>query len=172
MREPVVAPAQLGIAHRFAGAGHDEGRLVQTDLGLHIRVHLRPPRALSKYCRATARIAKVIMVACLAAFAFLVTFDNLTDYGTNFEFVRHVLSMDTTFPDNGLLYRRVSSSTLWNTAYYLIILGEGLTGLTLAIAAIALLRQLRSGADRFNRAKRFVSIGAACGFLVGFSVLW
>jgi predicted small integral membrane protein len=115
-----------------------------------------------------ARIAKVIMVACLAAFAFLVTFDNLTDYGTNFEFVRHVLSMDTTFPDNGLLYRRVSSSTLWNTAYYLIILGEGLTGLTLAIAAIALLRQLRSGADRFNRAKRFVSIGAACGFLVWF----
>src|SRR5205814_2570700 len=45
---------------------------------------------------------------------------------------------------------------------------EGLTGLTLASAAVALLRQLRSGADRFNRAKRFVFIGATCGFLVWF----
>ena len=46
------------------------------------------------------RIAKITMVGCLAAYAFLVTFDNLTDYGTNFEFVRHVLSMDTTSPAN------------------------------------------------------------------------
>ena len=106
------------------------------------------------------RIAKITMVACLAAFACLVTFDNLTDYDTNFEFVRHVLGIDTTFPGNALLYRRVTSAALWNAAYCLIIFGEGLTGLTLASAAIALLRQLRSGADRFNRAKRFVSIGA------------
>lgn len=115
-----------------------------------------------------ARIAKIIMVASLAAFAFLVTFDNLTDYGTNFEFVRHVLSMDTTFPGNALLYRRVTSPALWNAAYCLIIFGEGLTGLALAGAAVALLRQLRSRAERFNCAKRFVSVGAACGFLVWF----
>ncbi len=118
------------------------------------------------------RIAKITMVACLAAFAFLVAFDNLTDYGTNFEFVRHVLSMDTTFPGNVLLYRQVSSPALWNAAYFLIIFGEGLTGLTLAIAATALLRQLRSGADRFNRAKRFVSIGAAVVSSCGSSALW
>src|SRR5437899_8493947 len=96
------------------------------------------------------------------------TLVNLTDYDTNYAFVRHVLSMDTTFPGNALLYRRITSPAMWNAAYCLIILGEGLTGLTLASAAIALLRQLRSGADRFNRAKRFVSIGATCGFLVWF----
>jgi predicted small integral membrane protein len=45
-----------------------------------------------------ARIAKATMVASLALFALLVTFDNLTDYDTNYAFVRHVLSMDTTFP--------------------------------------------------------------------------
>src|SRR6267378_5586467 len=43
------------------------------------------------------RITKVIMVASLALFALLVTFDNLTDYDTNYAFVWHVLSMDTTF---------------------------------------------------------------------------
>ncbi len=44
------------------------------------------------------RITKVVMVASLALFALLVTFDNLTDYDTNYAFVSHVLSMDTTFP--------------------------------------------------------------------------
>src|SRR3954451_21302761 len=64
------------------------------------------------------RIVKVIMVGCLAIFASLVTFDNLADYDSNFEFVRHVLSMDTTFPGNALLYRRVTSPALWEAAYH------------------------------------------------------
>ena len=115
-----------------------------------------------------ARIAKVVMVGSLALFAFVVTFDNLTDYDSNFEFVRHVLSMDTTFPGNALQYRRVTSPALWNSAYWLIIFGEGLTSLTLAAAAVALMRALRSDADRFNRSKRFVLIGAMLGFLVWF----
>jgi predicted small integral membrane protein len=36
------------------------------------------------------------MVAALAAFAFLVSYDNLVDYRSNYQFVQHVLSMDTT----------------------------------------------------------------------------
>ena len=115
-----------------------------------------------------SRIAKTVMVGSLAIFALLVAFDNLTDYSTNYEFVRHVLSMDTTFPGNGLLYRRVTSPDLWQAAYALIILGEGLTGLTLLIAAVVLLWHVRSDAARFNRAKRLVHIGATLGFLVWF----
>lgn len=55
------------------------------------------------------RLAKIVMTAALAAFAFIVTYDNLVDYGSNYAFVKHVLSMDTTFPGNALLgpgYRR------------------------------------------------------------------
>ena len=115
-----------------------------------------------------ARIAKIVMVASLALFAFVVAFDNITDYDTNFEFVRHVLSMDTIFPGSTLLYRRVISPALWNFGYWLIIIGEGATSLVLGIAALALLRHLRSAGARFNRAKRFVFIGAALGFLVWF----
>ena len=81
-----------------------------------------------------ARIAKIVMVGSLALFALIVTFDNLTDYGTNFAFVRHVLSMDSISPDSSLLYRRVTSPALWNLAYWLIIIGENLTSLTFAIA--------------------------------------
>ena len=101
-------------------------------------------------------------------FALLVAVNNLTDYGTNFAFVRHVLSMDTTRPGNALLYRRVTSPALWRAAYGLIILGEGLTGLSLGFAALAMLRQVRAAAARFNRSKRFVFVGAAIGFLVWF----
>ena len=52
-----------------------------------------------------ARYAKIVMSLALAAFCLLVAFDNLTDYGTNYLFVQHVLSMDTTFPGNALMYR-------------------------------------------------------------------
>ena len=43
------------------------------------------------------RLAKVAMTLSLAAFALLVAFTNVTDYGGNWPFVQHVLSMDTTF---------------------------------------------------------------------------
>jgi predicted small integral membrane protein len=79
-----------------------------------------------------ARIAKLVMVGCLALFALLVAFDNLTDYDTNYAFVRHVLSMDTTFPGNALLYPRITSPALWQAGYALIIAGEGATGIVLA----------------------------------------
>jgi len=115
-----------------------------------------------------ARVVKVITVGCLALFALLVTFDNLIDYDTNYTFVRHVLTMDTTFPGNALLYRRITSPALWQAGYALIIAGEGLTGPTLAVGAVVLGRHLRSDAAAFNRAKRFVSLGAGLGFLVWF----
>lgn len=115
-----------------------------------------------------ARIVKVIMVGCLALFALLVTFDNLIDYDTNYAFVRHVLTMDTTFPGNALLYRRITSPALWQADYALIIAGEGLTGVVLAVAAVVLGRRLRADAAAFNRAKRLVHLGAGLGFLVWF----
>ena len=45
------------------------------------------------------RLSKIAMIAALAAFAFVVAYDNIVDYNSNFDFVRHVLSMDTTFPN-------------------------------------------------------------------------
>jgi predicted small integral membrane protein len=115
-----------------------------------------------------ARVAKVVMVASIALFAFVVTFDNVTDYGANFQFVRHVLSMDTTFPDSPLAYRAITDPALWHLAYGAIILGEGLTSAAFAAAAAELARNLRGDAARFRLAKRFVYVGAGLGFLVWF----
>jgi predicted small integral membrane protein len=115
-----------------------------------------------------ARIAKIAMVGLLAAFALLASYNNLADYDTNYQFVSHVPGMDTTFPGNGMLHRQLTWPALWQPAYALIMLCEGLSGLCLAVAAAALLRHLRSDAVQFNRAKRFVQIGTALAFFVWF----
>lgn len=115
-----------------------------------------------------ARILKIVMIGSLAVFALLVTWNNLVDYDSNYQFVSHVLRMDTTFPGDQLLNRQVTSPALWQAAYAAIILGEGLAGLLLACAAIALFRQRRSDAARFNHAKRLAHAGAALAFLVWF----
>jgi len=113
------------------------------------------------------RFAKIAIVAALACYALLVTYNNIVDYGSNFEFVRHVLSMDTTFPGNALMHRAIVDETVWRLAYALIIATEGLTGLLLAFGGLALLRRLRAPADVFNRAK----VWAVAGLVIGFG-LW
>jgi predicted small integral membrane protein len=115
------------------------------------------------------RIAKALMVASLAAFAGIVTFDNIVDYDSNFEFVRHVLSMDTTFPDNALRGRALTAPPLWHLAYALIIAVEGLTALAFAAGAAALLGGLSGGAAALARGRRFVAIGATLAFLLWFT---
>jgi predicted small integral membrane protein len=113
------------------------------------------------------RLAKVALVAAVAGFALIVAYDNIVDYGSNYEFVRHVLSMDTTFPNNALLDRAIVDPRAWTAAYAMIIAIEGLTGLLLIMGACGLLARLKSPAAEFNCAK----VWAIAGLTVGFG-LW
>jgi predicted small integral membrane protein len=115
-----------------------------------------------------SRLCKIVMVLCLSAFAFLVTFNNVTDYNSNFEFVKHVLSMDTTFEGNAAMYRAITSPTLWTVGYWGIIAGEGLTGLLLLMGALRMLRVREEPPVTFDASKDFVMLGATVGFLVWF----
>jgi len=120
------------------------------------------------------RLVKTVMVASCALFALLVAYDNLVDYGSNYTFVRHTLSMDTTFPSNVLMGRAITSPTLWTLAYWLIIAGEAATGLILAFGSLRLAFCMRGPAALFNAAKPAVALGIGLGFLVwftGFSVV-
>src|ERR1700682_1990090 len=127
----------------------------------------RPP-AFSLTERVSAmvlfRLCKIAMVAALAAFAFIVAYDNVVDYNSNYEFVRHVLSMDTTFPNNALMGRAITDQRIWTFAYAAIIAVEALTCILLSVGALALLTQLKSPAQRFNRAKVLAVAGLTAGF--------
>ena len=114
------------------------------------------------------RDIKTLMVAGLALYPLLVAFGNITDYGSNYVFVQHVLSMDTTFPGNKLMYRAIANETLWHAAYWLIILGEGLTCILFLIGVVHLWQARHGAGAAFNKAKRFAVIGATMGFLVWF----
>ncbi len=115
------------------------------------------------------RLVKTSMVASIALFALLVAFDNVVDYDSNYEFVRHTLSMDTTFPGNALRGRAITSPAAWNVGYWAIILTEAATGIVLAFGAFRLAINLRAGAARFNAAKTLVVVGVGLGFLLWFT---
>ncbi|MBJ7262364.1 MAG: DUF2165 domain-containing protein [Burkholderiaceae bacterium] len=116
----------------------------------------------------TTRYSKIILTLMLAAFAILVAFNNITDYGSNFSFVRHVLSMDTIFPDNAAMYRAITTPWLWHGAYGLIIAGEVLTAVLLLRGALELWRARQASGQQFNRAKPFAIFGFTLGLMVWF----
>lgn len=113
------------------------------------------------------RLSKAVLVAAMALYASLVAFGNITDYGSNFVFVGHVLAMDTIFPDATIAYRAVTEPALHHLAYILIIAVEGLTAALCWIGAYRLLARRRASARDFNRAKDW----AVAGLTVGV-VLW
>ncbi len=110
------------------------------------------------------RLAKVGVLAAVAAFAFIVAYDNIVDYDSNFAFVKHVLTMDTTFPGSVLMGRAIHDETAWRAAYALIIATEALTALLLGLGALALLVRVRAPAAAFNRAKVLAIVGLTVGF--------
>ena len=63
------------------------------------------------------RLCKIALVAAIAFFFTLVAFGNLTDYNSNWQFVQHVLSMDTIFPGSTIRYRAITDPALQHAGY-------------------------------------------------------
>lgn len=103
-------------------------------------------------------VAATLLTGTVALFIALVAFGNITDFDTNQQFVRHVLSMDTTFKDDDLMWRAVGSTALQDTVYVGIIVWEALAALILltatALWAVALRRP-----QGLRRARRAGTIG-------------
>src|SRR5438874_12583076 len=64
-----------------------------------------------------SRLAKTLLVAASAFFYTLVVFNNLTDYNSNYQFVHHVLLMDSTFPGNHGMWRAIHPLRI-HTVFY------------------------------------------------------
>ncbi|MBB4040457.1 putative small integral membrane protein [Microvirga flocculans] len=112
------------------------------------------------------RASKTLMVAAMGLFASLVAFGNITDYGTNFAFVAHVLSMDTVFPDTAIKSRAVMTPALHHAAYILIIAAETVMAVLCWVGAYRMLKGLRKPACEFNRSKGIAITGLTLGFLI------
>ena len=112
------------------------------------------------------RLSKTLLMAAIALWLLLVAFGNITDYGSNWVFVQHVLAMDSIFPDASIHYRAIHSSLLQHVAYVLIIGTESVAAVLWWIGAWRMWRARRAPALTFRRAKRFAIYGLTVGLML------
>ncbi|CAN1722447.1 DUF2165 domain-containing protein [Hyphomicrobium sp. 1Nfss2.1] len=114
------------------------------------------------------RYAKVLLVVMIGIFSLLVGLDNIIDYGTNYAFVQHVMSMDTIFPTSTLTWRAITNPTLYHLGYALIIAAELLAGILCLLGARKLWHARAASAPAFNAAKDVAIAGLVTGFALWF----
>ena len=99
------------------------------------------------------RLSKISLVAALGLYLLIVVFNNLTDYGSNYALVQHVLGMDTTFKGNAGMWRAIHREPVYHAFYASIIAWEAVTCALLFAGARRLWRARTATAAEFNRAK-------------------
>jgi predicted small integral membrane protein len=112
------------------------------------------------------RAAKVSLVVGVAIFYTFVVLNNLTDYDSNFQFIRHVLMMDSTFPGNRGMWRAMNGLTWHIVFYWTIIVWESVTAVLCWWGALRLARSLKGDVDSFRRAKNTAIIGLSLSLLM------
>jgi predicted small integral membrane protein len=101
----------------------------------------------------TLRVVKLLLVFAVALFYTVLVFDNITDYNSNYQFVRHVLMMDSNTLGNHEMWRAMNSPA-WHTAFYVtIILWEALVMTLCWWGGMRLARALSAPARVFMQAK-------------------
>jgi predicted small integral membrane protein len=108
------------------------------------------------------RRAKAGLVGAVGFYFILVVVGNLTDYGTNFAFVEHVLSMDTISPDSRLTWRAITSPAAHHLFYAAIIAWETTVAVLVGTGAWRLWRAA-GGDGAWAPAVRFAAVGLALG---------
>ncbi|WP_052230316.1 DUF2165 domain-containing protein [Streptomyces sp. CT34] len=101
--------------------------------------------------------AAAVLTGTVALYVALVVFGNITDFGTNQQYVRHVLAMDTTFRDPDLMWRAITSHTVQDAAYVAIIAWELVAAVVLVAATVLWVVGARRG--ELDRARRVATAG-------------
>ena len=114
----------------------------------------------------TLRTVKMLLVFGVAVLQSLIAFNNLTDYGSNYQYVRHVLMMDSTFPGNQGMWRAINSASLHTVFYVSIITWETLTALVCWWGGVQLAQGLRRTNLEFQRAARVAVAGLTMSLLL------
>lgn len=130
---------------------------------------------LTRFDTVTAiRAAKAVSTLSVGGFAFFPVFNNLTDYRTNFEFVKHVMTMDAQQPElaavSNINYRAVPWNSAHHAAYGTVIGAESVIMTTCLTSAWRQFRALYGSDAAFHEAKRWGVVGCATGLFLWFFV--
>lgn len=113
------------------------------------------------------RRIKGLCCLMLSTYPLLAGIQNITDYESNYLFVKHVMEMDTIFPDSTLRSRAITTPILWKICYGIIIFCELLTGILLLIGGIKLIANIKNPV-KFRQAKVLVYYGLFLGLAIWF----
>jgi predicted small integral membrane protein len=113
----------------------------------------------------TLRLCKIVLITLSAAYLLVVVVNNLTDPNSNYQFVRHVLSMDTTFPGNRLMYRSIGAPIVHKLFYATIIGWEALCCALIGAGAVRLWKARRAPAPDWKAAKVLASVGLTASLI-------
>ncbi|HEY1847580.1 MAG TPA: DUF2165 domain-containing protein [Opitutaceae bacterium] len=105
------------------------------------------------------RHCKIVLTALSSVYLLIVFFNNITDPNSNYQFVRHVLAMDTTFPGNAAMYHAVRAPLAHKAFYASIIAWEGLCCVLIGAGALKLWKARRAPSPEWKAAKVLASVG-------------
>jgi len=114
----------------------------------------------------TLRTIKFLLVFGVAFFYTLVVFNNITDYDSNYQFVRHTLMMDSTFPGNHGMWRAINTPLVHSVFYLSIIAWETITMVLCWWGGIRMVRALSKSVALFQEAKGISIAALALGLLM------
>jgi len=107
----------------------------------------------------TIRISKAALMSFISFFGVLVLVNDFTDYSTNYGYLAHILSMDTTYARENYSYRAITSPMAHHRVYWLIITLEVLFTVSCIVGTYQLFKNINNSARKFHEAKKFAVIG-------------
>src|ERR1700740_2062730 len=116
--------------------------------------------------RMALRVSKAVLVLAVALFYTILVLNNITDYGSNYEFVRHVLMMDSTFPGNPGMWRAVNPPLVHTVFYIGIIAWESITMLLCWWGGVRLLKSYRADRAQFAAMQNVAVIALTTSLLM------
>ncbi|EYT56814.1 membrane protein [Leucobacter sp. UCD-THU] len=114
------------------------------------------------------RLLQAFTLFSAGLFALFVFAGNFMDYDSNYQFVKHVLSMDTTFEGNALMWRAITAPWVWTVGYIGIIVAEGVFAVLAIVGAVKLFLRRAAGVAEYDAARKWGYAAYALGFAIWF----
>ena len=117
-----------------------------------------------------SRLIKILFGTCVGLYMFMTCFNNLTDYDSNFQFIKMVSGMDDVYSKEKNGWRAVHNEILHHGLYIFIIVCEMTIAVLILSGAYKMFRKLRAGKEEFNGSKKLLATGLSLGVLLWFGI--
>lgn len=120
------------------------------------------------------RLLQAFTVFSAGLYGLFVLMGNLMDYDSNYQFVQHVLSMDTTFEGNALMWRAITEPWVWTVAYIGIIIAEAVFAALGLIGGVRLFMKRNASIEKYDHERGWGYGAYALGlgiWFIGFIVV-